>query len=240
MTRRILVADDDRQMVKTFCDLLRRRGWEAHGVYSGEEAVAAASDSPFQAILMDVRMAGINGVEAFRRIREARPSLPVVLMTAYSTQGLLSEAQRLGVVDVLAKPFPLPKLLALLEDSVSCGVLVVDDDPEFLRTLASVVEARGHRVLLAPGLCEALETLERRTPGVIVLDLKLEDVEPREAVLAIRDVAPSVVLILCSGYPELMNRTLATCPDGWFHAALQKPFDPDRLLRILDETVVPA
>lgn len=236
MSRRILVVDDDRHMVKTLCDVLRRRGWSPQAAYSGEEAVAAAGRR-FAAILMDVRMSGMNGVEALRSIRQAQPEIPVILMTAYSTRGLLDEAVRLGVLRILPKPFPLPELLALLDGATREGesVLVIDDDPEFLSTLCSVVEERGHRALRAATLDEALETLERREPEVIVLDLKLDGVEPREAILAIRRVSPEVVLILCSGYPAMIEETVSAYPSRWFHAALRKPFDPERLLAILDE-----
>jgi two-component system response regulator HydG len=234
---RVLVVDDDRQMVKTLCDVLRRRGWEPEEAYSGEEAVAAAERGRYGAVLMDVRMSGMNGVEAFRAIREAQPSVPVILMTAYSTRGLLEEAERLGVLRILAKPFPLPVLFGLLDEAVREGesVLVVDDDPEFLTTLSRLVEARGHRAFRAGTLAEALETLELRSPEVIVLDLKLDRVEPREAILAIRRVSPGVVLILCSGYSGMLAETLSSCPAPWFHAALEKPFDPERLLGLLDE-----
>ena len=237
MSRRVLVVDDDRQMVKTLCDVLRRQGWEPEAAYSGEEAVEAARRRRHDAVLMDVRMSGIDGVDAFRAVRERRPGMPVILMTAYSAQGLLAEAERLGVLRVLSKPFPLPELLALLAQAVEAGesVLVVDDDPEFLRTLCRLVEERGHRALNARSLEEALETLERRGPDVIVLDLKLDGVEPRDAILAIREASPAVVLILCSGYPKVMEETVSSCPERWFHAALQKPFDPERLLGLLDD-----
>lgn len=237
MSRRILVVDDDRQMVRTLCDVLGRRGWEAEAAYSGEEAVAATVRSRYDAILMDIRMSGIDGVEAFRKIRAAQPEVPVILMTAYSTRGLLDEAERLGVLRVLPKPFPLPSLISLLDEAVAAGdsVLVVDDDADFLRTLGELVEARGHRFLRAQTLAEALEMLERRSPEVIVLDLRLDGVEPRDAVIAIRRAAPSVALVLCSGYPELIADTLSSYPRTWFRAALQKPFDPERLLGVLDE-----
>lgn len=237
MSRRILVVDDDRHMVKTLCDVLGRRSWRTEAAYSGEEAVAKATQRRFGAILMDIRMSGIDGVEAFRKIRDAQPGVPVILMTAYSTRGLLEEAERLGALRILAKPFPLPDLLSLLEQSVGDGeaVLLVDDDPAFLATLCGLMEAHGHTALRAKTLQEALETLERRSPDVIVLDLELPEVGPQEAILAIRRMAPSVVLILCSGYPRMIAETVSSCPKPWFHAALTKPFAPEELFGILDE-----
>lgn len=241
MSRSILVVDDDRHMVKTLCDLLRRKGWTPAGVHSGEEAVTAVTGRRFGAVLMDVRMSGIDGVEAFRRIREAHPTLPVVLMTAHSTRELLAEAERLGVLRIFAKPLPLDALLELLAASAEEGkrVLLVDDDANFLRTLAAVLTEHGHRALLASRLAEAVELLRSDSPGVVVLDLRLEDAQPREAVLAIRQVSPAVALVLCSGYPALVENTVAQLPPECVHAVLPKPFDPERLLDLLERLTHP-
>ncbi len=236
MSRSILVVDDDRNIVKTLCDVLRRRGWAAHGAHSGEEAVDAARRRRYGAVLMDVRMSGIDGVEAFRRIREGQPNVPVVLMTAYSTRELLAEAERLGVLRIFAKPLPLDALLELLAKAAADGerVLLVDDDPNFVRTLSDVLAENGHRPLAASTLSEAMSLLQSSSPGVVVLDLRLDDAQPRDAVLAVHDTSPAVALVLCSGYPALVEETLAKFPQEWFHAVLPKPFDPERLLELLE------
>jgi CheY-like chemotaxis protein len=116
MSRRVLVVDDDRQMVKTIRAILEHRGWASTPAYSGEEAVAAASaDPPFGAVLMDVRMPGMNGVEACLQMHAAHPDLPVILMTAYAAQEILAQARRAGVVTIMPKPLAWPKLMAHLE-----------------------------------------------------------------------------------------------------------------------------
>jgi two-component system, NtrC family, response regulator HydG len=116
MTRRVLVVDDDRQMVKTIRAILDHRGWESIPAYSGEEAVAAATDGPaFGAVLMDVRMPGMNGVEACLKMHDAHPDMPVILMTAYAAQEILAQARRAGVVTIMPKPLAWPKLMAHLD-----------------------------------------------------------------------------------------------------------------------------
>jgi CheY-like chemotaxis protein len=116
MTRRVLVVDDDRQMVKTIRAILDHRGWESTPAYSGEEAVAAASGGPpFRAVLMDVRMPGMNGVEACLQMHAAHPDMPVILMTAYAAQEILTQADTAGVVTIMPKPLAWPKLIAHLD-----------------------------------------------------------------------------------------------------------------------------
>jgi CheY-like chemotaxis protein len=116
MTRRVLVVDDDRQMVKTIRAILDHRGFMSTPAYSGEEAVAAAAGSPpFGAVLMDVRMPGMDGVEASLQMHAAHPDMPVILMTAYAAQEILARARRAGVVTIMPKPLAWPKLMAHLD-----------------------------------------------------------------------------------------------------------------------------
>ncbi len=232
----ILVVDDDRQMVKTLSAVLQLHGWKTVGAYSGEEAIAANEAQVFTAVLMDVKMPGINGVDAFRAIRKARPRMPVVLMTAYAAHDLLEQAEREGAMMVMPKPVSWPTLIGLLDRASAQprSVLLVDDDPEFLGTLADVVAAHGVRVLRAQTMAEALHFLETEAPAIVVLDLRLDGVQPSDAVLAIKELSPAVILILCTGYPRLLDQTLASIPHGWVHAGLTKPFAPERLLEVLD------
>ena len=114
MTRKILVVDDDRAMVRTLSDILRLRGWEPHPAFSGEEAVQAERDGTFDLVLMDVKMPGIDGVTAFRRIKAHNPGARVVLMTAHTEPAVIHAAEAEGAVRVLSKPVDLPSLMELI------------------------------------------------------------------------------------------------------------------------------
>ncbi len=115
MKRRILVVDDDRAMVRTLCDILILRGWDAVGVHSGEEAVDAACSQGFPVVLMDIKMPGMDGVAAFKAMKNCPPVKRVVLMTAHTAPELLDEANREGAYRVMMKPLDLPALLAALD-----------------------------------------------------------------------------------------------------------------------------
>lgn len=234
--RRLLVVDDDRHMVKTLSDIFSLRGWEVGQSFSGNEAVEAVKAEKFDVVLMDILMPGMSGVEALRAIRASNPKVRVVLMTAYTANELIEQATREGAVKVLFKPVAVPELLTFLEREAEAGdsVLIVDDDPAFLRTLASNLTQEGYSVHLAADLDSALRLIDERVPGVVVLDLRLGDMEPREGILAIKKMHPSVILILCSGYPRLLDATEQDVPFEWVYARLEKPFPPDRLLDLLD------
>jgi DNA-binding NtrC family response regulator len=216
MTRSVLVVDDDRQMVQTLCAVLRLHGWEPTPGYSGEDAIRAVGEKPFAAVIMDVKMSGLNGVEAFREIRRAHRHLPVILMTAYAAHELLAQAEREGVLTILPKPLPLARLTDTLAD------------------LARTGPVRQVDVIKAASLDQTLQLLTGTTPRVIVMDLQLGDLHPQDAVVAIKKISPEVLLILYSGHPELIDETVAGLPSDWVHATLRKPFAPDRLVELLN------
>jgi len=234
---RVLIVDDERLMVKTLGDIVRLHGWEADGAYSGESAVEAVRGKEYAVVLMDIRMTGINGVEAFKAMKEIRPDIRVVLMTAYTATEVLAEAEREGAVRILSKPVALAGLIEVLEQaSVNLrSVLVVDDDAAFLRTLSRLLEHNGYSTLTANNLDDAIEMLETQSPGAVVLDLRLEGVTAPETVLAIKHVSPSVALILCSGYPAALDAATSAMPARLIHASLHKPFAPSALLGLLND-----
>jgi DNA-binding NtrC family response regulator len=237
VTRRLLVVDDDKQMVRTLVDVVRLHGWEADGVYSGEAAVEAVGERDYAVVLMDVRMTGINGLEAFKAMKQIRPSVRVILMTAYTATEILAEAEREGALRILSKPVALEGLIEVLKQATaeSRCVLVVDDDAAFLKTLRKVLEQNSYATFTARNLGDALEMLESASPGAVVLDLRLDGITAPETVLAIKHMSPSVALILCSGYAAALDETTSSMPPRLIHASLLKPFSPDALLEILNE-----
>jgi DNA-binding NtrC family response regulator len=233
----MLIVDDEKQMVKTLVDVVRLHGWEADGVYSGEAAVDAIRDRDYAVVLMDVRMTGINGLEAFKAMKAVRPGVRVILMTAYTATEILAEAEREGALRILSKPVALTGLLDLLREATEeprC-VLVVDDDGAFLQTLRKLLEQHGYSTLGALTLDQALQMLESESPAAVVLDLRLNGISAPETVLAIKHVSPSIALILCSGHPDALDQTTSSMPPRLIHASLHKPFSPDALLGILNE-----
>ncbi|MGV1099187.1 sigma-54-dependent transcriptional regulator [Thiovibrio sp. JS02] len=106
----ILVVDDDtthRIMLKS---MLREWGWQIAEADDGFTAVAAVQERPYDAILMDVRMAKMDGMEALKRIHAYNPAIPVIIMTAYSSVDAAVEAIKIGAHDYLTKPLDFDRL----------------------------------------------------------------------------------------------------------------------------------
>lgn len=117
MNRKILVVDDDPGMVRTLCDILRLRGWEAVGVHSGEAAVREEGDNSYAFVLMDIMMPGVDGIAALKAMKSRHPGARIVLMTAHTAEERIAEAIRAGALRVVHKPIDLASLMALLSQN---------------------------------------------------------------------------------------------------------------------------
>lgn len=114
---RVLVVDDDEGMVATLRDILAAAGYEVDVAYSGSEAIERVRRHPPDCILMDVRMPGIDGIEAFRRIRRRDHDIRVIMMSAYSLQYLEEEVLREGAVAFVRKPLDADQVLSLISET---------------------------------------------------------------------------------------------------------------------------
>ncbi len=112
MTRKcsVLIVDDDNGMTETLSDIFSEMGHEVSVAGDGFKAIKLVEARPYDLVLMDIKMPKMNGVETFRRLREVRPELKVVMMTAFALDELITEARRLGAADVLFKPLQIDKL----------------------------------------------------------------------------------------------------------------------------------
>ena len=237
MNPRALVVDDDQFMAKTLADLLRLKGWEVDTAHSGEAAVDAATARDFDVVLMDVKMPGMDGVDAFKAIRAARPDVRVVLMTAYAAQDRIQEAERQGVVRVLSKPVDINALLTLLAASLSHRqpVLLVDHDAVFLKTMSEVLRVRGFTTTQAEDLAHAKQLMSKEQPLAVLLHINVTDATAHQAVAELHRSLPAVALILYSGKQGAAEEIAHAVPPGWVHAYLQKPLAVDQVTGLLNE-----
>ncbi len=111
----ILIVDDEQVHRYMLCAMLEEWGWSCQEADDGMTAVTAVRQGPFDAVLMDVRMTNMNGMEALREIHALNPAIPVVIMTAYSSVDSAVEAIKQGAQDYLTKPLDFDRLREILE-----------------------------------------------------------------------------------------------------------------------------
>ena len=114
MRERILAADDDASILELISDVLSEQGLMVRTVSSGEEALEALDQEPFDLVLLDIMMKGISGLEVCRQIR-GRVSCPIVFLSAKDNVKDIVRGLDLGADDYLTKPFALEELVARIQ-----------------------------------------------------------------------------------------------------------------------------
>lgn len=233
---KILVADDDRRMVRTICDILRVKGYETLPAYSGEEAVLMVQGEKFDCVLMDIKMPGIDGVAALKIIKSVVPDTPVVLMSANASDEQMLEAKQLGAASVLTKPIDFQQVLSYLSLlRKESSVLIVDDDPEFSQTLKDVLQSNGYRVNTEEDPAKVLSHMEQEYKLLVILDLKLGNSDGLEVLKSVRARYPGKPVILVTGERDEMSAAIEQGMQVGAYTCLYKPFAVDTLIRIIED-----
>jgi DNA-binding response OmpR family regulator len=120
MTRgKILLVDDRAEFLQVLIERLESRGYLAQGAGSGAEALRAVASEAFDAVVLDMVMPGMDGLETLRRLREIKPEMPVIVLTGYGTSEDVVQALALGARDYLVKPADLDILLERINEAIS-------------------------------------------------------------------------------------------------------------------------
>jgi len=128
MRAKILVVDDDTGHLAMLRTVLSGWGYLPEGASDGAAAVAKVREGPFDAVLLDIRMAGMGGMEALSRIKEYNPAVPVIIMTAYSSVDTAVPALKAGAYDYLTKPLDLDVLHLTLERALDHMRLATENE----------------------------------------------------------------------------------------------------------------
>jgi len=109
------VVDDEPVVCKSCLRILTEAGYEVETTLSGKEALEKLGHEPFDIVLVDLKMPGINGMEVLRNIRKTDPEIAVIMITGYATVESAVEAMKLGAFDYLPKPFTPDELCIVVE-----------------------------------------------------------------------------------------------------------------------------
>jgi len=123
MSGTILIAEDDRNLRRILKAMLAREGYEVAEAQHGAAALDWLSAHRADVVISDIRMPKLDGLSLFRQLRDSRPGLPVILVTAYGTIGDAVEAIRAGAFDYISKPFDEAELLRVVGNAVRTASL---------------------------------------------------------------------------------------------------------------------
>jgi len=128
---KILVVEDDPMLREGLVDLLTGAGHEVVAVADGPRGVEAGRDQPFDLVLLDLMLPKLDGIEVCRRLRTARPAVPIVMLTARGAEEEKVKGLKAGADDYVTKPFGVKELLARIE-AIERRVRMAPSEPEQL------------------------------------------------------------------------------------------------------------
>jgi two-component system, NtrC family, response regulator HydG len=227
---RVLIVDDDRRLTHTLADILTVSGYRPFEAWSAEQALEMVSSEVFDCILSDIRMPGLSGVELHREVRRILPGVPVLLMTAYAADYHISQGLEEGVIGVLDKPLDISLLLDLLSSlNRMRAVAVVDDDPDFCRTVDDILAYWGFQVATIIDPHTEVEQMAGEA-NFLLLDMKLNEISGFDVLLKIRASYPALPVVLITGYPQEMAPLVLQALELGACTCLYKPLVVSELL----------
>ena len=221
--QKILLVEDNEMNRDLITRRLTRRGFEVVIAKDGAEGVEKAASELPDLVLMDIGLPILDGYEATRLIKENRPNVPVIGLSAHAMSGDADRAREAGADDYDTKPVDFPRLLGkiqtLLERAASApaaeasstvgasseeaagpNLLVVDDSPMHREMLSSRLGALGYSFDLASDVSEAVAALRRGGYSAVLLDVTQPNIDGQPVLRYLRaqPEAKSVPIVLLS------------------------------------------
>jgi len=124
---RILVVDDEDQVVQIFHDLLTQQGYEVASCDNGDDAITKVTTGSFDLVLTDINLPGVDGLEVVRAAKAADRDTVVILITGYASTTTAIDALRQGAYDYITKPFDLWETAKAIERGLDSRNLILEN-----------------------------------------------------------------------------------------------------------------
>lgn len=159
MTQRILVIDDEAGIREALKQVLEYEGYEVRGASSGPDGISAYGEFHPHLVFLDVKMAGLDGLETLRRLRTLEPPAPVIMISGHGNIATAVTATREGAFDFLEKPLDTDRTLVTVRNALEQATLAGENE-----RLREAVEERNLIVGDSPALAQVMELVEKVGP----------------------------------------------------------------------------
>jgi len=203
----VLIVDDNRQTALALQKNLRVEGYEADVAASAAEALELLQGNDYAAVVADLRMPQMSGIELCEHVRQRSPETEVIILTAYGTINSAVEAVKKGAIDYLTKPVDFDRLFAILRRVFELRRLRAEN-----RALRQQIEAekKSQRLIgVSPAMAKVMETIRTVAPSDATVLIRGESGTGKELVAtAIHQLSPRadrpLVKVNCAAIPETL------------------------------------
>jgi len=137
----VLLVDDEEQFLKVLSKRLEGRGMKVDTSVSGEDALNRVKGKEFDAIILDLAMPGMSGIETLKRIRSENPDVQIIMLTGHGTVETGIEAMKAGAVDFLEKPADLNKIMEKISEAKHKRILLFEKKHE--EHIKEILKSKG-------------------------------------------------------------------------------------------------
>lgn len=130
MAEKVLLVDDEKEFVEGLAERMELRGMNVTACTNPQEALDKVDAEGFDAIVLDLQMPGIDGIEALKHIKEARPEMQVILLSGHATVEKGIEAMKLGAMDFVEKPADINVLTDKIKKAQAKKMILVEEKTE--------------------------------------------------------------------------------------------------------------
>ncbi len=126
MKEKVLLVDDESDFLDVMRERLAARGFEVSTSVSADEALNKIKDDFYDAVILDLQMPGMDGIEALKKMKESSPELQVILLTGHGSVEKGVEAIKLGAMDFFEKPADLETISEKIKKAKEKKMLIAD------------------------------------------------------------------------------------------------------------------
>ncbi|PKP57894.1 histidine kinase [Candidatus Atribacteria bacterium HGW-Atribacteria-1] len=246
---KILIVDDEEGICKQLKHELQKEGFTVEYRISPlnvlEDSKRAKEDGePYNLLLLDIRMPGMDGFKLLEEIKKAQPNLDVIIITGYGDEEKAIKAIRLGAFDYLNKPISLKELHTSIfrinqkiereeKKPFRHRVLVVDDEKDLCDHIKHELDKEGYLVTAAYDGEEGLDYFKNNRVDIVIADLKMPRMSGLEMLKHCREITDNFISIIITGHGD-HETAIKALRMGVFNY-LKKPIPLEELIISVDK-----